>query len=627
MAFTQYTTLDFEEIKANLREYLRANSNFTDFDFEGSNLSVLIDLLAYNTYTTSYNANMIANEAFIDSATLRENVVALARNIGYVPQSRRASTANISFSVDLGSGTTKSTVTLKAGLVAIGDFQNTNYTFAIPEDITSPVKEGVAIFTIDIKQGTFLTKEFVVDASQTNQRFIIPNPFVDTSTLRVKVKDTSTSSTSKSYKLLDNIVGIKTTSEVHLIQEIQDEKYEILFGDGVFGKKLSNGNVVTATYIVCDGSNGNGVANFQFAGKLVDNDGALIVTGISNLNTNRPSRNGSEIESISTIKNLAPRLYSAQYRAVTANDYEALIPTIYPNAESVTAYGGEESDPPQYGVVKIAIKPKSGQFVSDFDKRDLLFKLKSYAVAGIRPEFIDLKYLFIELDSTVYYNSNAVSNVSDLRTKVISTLNDFAKADDLNKFGGRFKYSKAQKIIDDTDNAITSNITKVLMRRNLQADTANFAQYELCYGNKFHNRREGYNIKSTGFTVDGIRGTLYFADTYVSETRGRLFVFRLGINQEPEVVITNAGTVKYDVGEILIDTIRILSTVKPDNVIEIQAIPESNDIIGLKDLFLQLSVANSSITTVEDVISTGADTSGTSFVSTSSFLNGKYIRQ
>lgn len=627
MAFTQYTTLDFEEIKVNLREYLRANSNFTDFDFEGSNLSVLIDLLAYNTYTTSYNANMIANEAFIDSATLRENVVALARNIGYVPQSRRAATSNISFSVDLGSGTTKSTVTLKAGLVAIGDFANTNYTFAVPEDITSPVKEGIAYFTIDIKQGTFLSKEFVVDASQTNQRFILPNPFIDTSTLRVKVKDTASSSTTKNFKLLDNIVGIKTTSEVHLIQEIQDEKYEILFGDGVFGKKLDNGNVVSATYIVCDGANGNGVANFQFAGRLVDNDGALIVTGISEITTNIPSRNGSEIESISTVKNLAPRLYAAQYRAVTANDYEALIPTIYPNADSVTAYGGEESSPPQYGVVKIAIKPKNGQFVSDFDKRDLLFKLKQYAVAGIRPEFIDLKYLFIELDSTVYFNTNAVANVSDLRTKVITSLTDFAKSDDLNKFGGRFKYSKAQKIIDDTDTAITSNITKVIIRRNLQADTANFAQYELCYGNKFHNRRNGYNIKSTGFTVDGIRGTLYFGDSYVSDTRGRLFIFRLGIDQEPEVVVTNAGTVKYDVGEILIDTIRILSTVKPDNVIEIQAIPESNDIIGLRDLFLQLSVANSSITTVEDVISTGADTSGSSFVSTSSFLNGKYIRQ
>ena len=527
----------------------------------------------------------------------------------------------------MGSGTTKSTVTLKAGLVAIGDFANTNYTFAVPEDITSPVKEGIAYFTIDIKQGTFLSKEFVVDASQTNQRFILPNPFIDTSTLRVKVKDTTSSSTTKNFKLLDNIVGIKTTSEVHLIQEIQDEKYEILFGDGVFGKKLDNGNVVSATYIVCDGANGNGVANFQFAGRLVDNDGALIVTGISEITTNIPSRNGSEIESISTVKNLAPRLYAAQYRAVTANDYEALIPTIYPNADSVTAYGGEESSPPQYGVVKIAIKPKNGQFVSDFDKRDLLFKLKQYAVAGIRPEFIDLKYLFIELDSTVYYNTNAVANVSDLRTKVITSLTDFAKSDDLNKFGGRFKYSKAQKIIDDTDTAITSNITKVIIRRNLQADTANFAQYELCYGNKFHNRRNGYNIKSTGFTVDGIRGTLYFGDSYVSDTRGRLFIFRLGIDQEPEVVVTNAGTVKYDVGEILIDTIRILSTVKPDNVIEIQAIPESNDIIGLRDLFLQLSVANSSITTVEDVISTGADTSGSSFVSTSSFLNGKYIRQ
>jgi len=627
MAFTQYTTLDFEEIKVNLREFLRSNSNFTDFDFEGSNLSVLIDLLAYNTYTTSYNANMIANEAFIDSATLRENVVALARNIGYVPQSRRAATANVSFSVDLGAGTSKSTVTLKAGLVALGDFANTNFTFAVPEDITSPVKDGIAFFTIDIKQGTFLTKEFTVDISQTNQRFILPNPFVDTSTLRVNVKDTASSSTIKNYKLLDNIVGITTTSEVHLIQEVQDEKYEILFGDGVFGKKLGNRNVVTATYIVCDGANGNGVANFQFAGRLLDNDGGLVVTGISDISTNIPSRNGSEIESISTVKNLAPRLYSSQYRAVTANDYEALIPTIYSNADSVTAYGGEESTPPQFGVVKIAIKPKNGQFVSDFDKRDLLAKLKQYAVAGIKPEFVDLKFLFIELDSTVYFNTNAVASVSDLKTKVITSLTTFAKSDDLNKFGGRFKYSKAQKIIDDTDTAITSNITKVLIRRNLIADTANFGQYELCFGNKFHNRRNGFNIKSSGFTVDGIRGTLFFADAYVSETRGRLFVFRLGLDQEPEVVITNAGTVEYDVGEILIDTIRILSTVKTDNVIEIQAIPESNDIIGLRDLFIQLSVANSSVTTVQDVISTGADTSGSSFVSTSSFLNGKYIRQ
>ena len=627
MAFTQYTNLDFEQIKASLREYLRANSNFTDFDFEGSNLSILIDTLAYNSYITNYNANMVANEAFIDSATLRENVVALARNIGYVPSSRRSSIANISFSVDLGAGATKSTVTLKAGLVALGNFSNTNYTFAVPEDITSPVDNGIAFFTIDIYQGTYLTKEFLVDGSQTNQRFILPNPYVDTSTIKVKVKDTASSSTQKIYSQVDNIVGIKTTSEIYLLQEVQDEKYELLFGDGVIGKKLSSGNLVSVSYIVSDGVNGNGVSNFAFSGKLVDNDGGLITTGISDIITNQSSRNGAEIENISTIKNLAPRVYASQYRAVTANDYEAIIPTIYSNADSVTAYGGEDASPPQFGKVFISIKPKNGQFISDFDKRQILQKLKNYSIAGIRPELIDLKFLYVELNSTVYYNTNMVTGVSDLKTHITNSLNTYASSSDLNKFGGRFKYSKVQKIIDETDSAITSNITKVIIRRDLEADTANFGQYELCFGNKFHNRREGYNIKSSGFTVDGITGTLYFADAYENETTGRLFIFRLTQTGEPDVVLKNAGTVKYDVGEILIDTIRILSTVRDNNIIEIQAIPDSNDIIGLKDLYVQLSVANSTISTVEDVISTGANTSGTTFVSTSSFLNGKYIRQ
>jgi len=412
-----------------------------------------------------------------------------------------------------------------------------------------------------------------------------------------------------------------------LIQEIQDEKYELIFGDGVIGKKLSNGNVVTTTYIVSDGPNGNGVTNFAFSGKLVDNDGGLITTGVSTITTNQPSRNGAEIESISTVKNLAPRVYASQYRAVTANDYEAIIPTIYSNAGSVTAYGGEDATPPQFGKVFVSIKPKNGQYVSDFDKRLILDKLKSYSVAGIRPELIDLKYLYVELESSVYYNSNMTSSVSDLKTKVTNSLTTYSNSDDLNKFGGRFKYSKTQKIIDETDTAITSNITKVIIRRDLEADTANFAQYELCYGNRFHNRRGGYNVKSTGFQVDGIRGTLYFADQYVNETTGRLFVFRLGTTGDPEVVVTNAGTVKYDIGEIIIDTIRIISTVKDNDIIEIQAIPESNDVIGLKDLYVQLSVPNTTISTIEDVISTGADTSGTRFVSTSSFLNGKYIRQ
>ena len=627
MAFTQYTTLDFEEIKASIRDYLRSNSNFTDFDFEGSNMSILIDTLAYNTYVNAYNTNMVANEAFLDSATLRENIVALARNIGYVPRSRRSSTARISFNIDLGAGQTKSTLTLKAGLVAIGDYQNTNYTFCIPADITNPVVNGICNFTIDIKEGTYLTKEFKVDTSQANQRFIIPNSFVDTSSIVVKVRDTSSSSNTRIWGLVDNIVGIKTTSENYLIQEVQDEKYELIFGDGQLGKRLSNGNVVSVSYITTNGDGGNGVRNFAFAGTIVDNDGVNVTSGISRIITDIPARNGSEIESISTIKNLAPRFYAAQHRAVTASDYETIIPTIYSNTESVVAYGGESADPPQFGKVFISIKPVNGQYVSDFDKRDILNKLKGYSVAGIKAEFIDLKFLYVELMTSIYYNSNSVTSSDDLKTQVINNLATYANSADLNKFGGRFKYSKVQKIIDETSSAITSNITKIKVRRDLEANTSNPAQYELCYGNAFHNRRTGFNIKSTGFNIDGVNGTVYMADEYISETTGRLIFFTIGSDQVPVIIDKDAGTVKYDLGEILIDTVRIVSTIRPDNIIEVEAIPDSNDVLGLKDLYVQLSLDKSTFTPLADVIASGADISGTSFVTTSSFSNGKYYRE
>ena len=627
MAFTQYTQLDFEQIKSTIRDYLRSNSNFTDFDFEGSNMSILIDTLAYNTYINSYNANMIANEAFLDSATLRENIVSLVRNIGYVPKSRRAAQARINFNVDLGTGVTKSALTLKAGLVAIGDYQNTNYTFSLEEDITNPVQNGIANFTVTVKEGTYLTKEFVVDTSQPNQRYIIPNAYVDTSTIVVSVKDTRTSTRSRVWKLVDNIVGSTPTTEQYLIQEVQDEKYELLFGDGQFGKRLENGNVVSVSYITTNGSTGNGVKNFAFAGQLIDNDGVSVSSGISRILTEQSSANGSEIESVSTIKNLAPRFYAAQYRAVTASDYEAIIPTVYPNAESVTAYGGEQSSPPQFGKVFISIKPKNGQFISDFDKRLILDKLKNYGVAGIKPEFIDLKYLYVELNSTIYYNPNAIDSASTVNTLVSDTLSTYSKSDDLNKFGGRFKYSKVQKIIDETNSAITSNITKVKIRRDLVANTSNPAQYELCFGNAFHNRREGYNIKSSGFRLDGVKDTVYMADVYVSETRGRLFFFTIDANQEPTIVNNNAGTVKYDEGEVLIDTVRILSTTRGLDIIEVEAIPDSNDVLGLKDLYVQLSLDSSTITPLSDTVASGADTAGTNFITTSSFSNGKYFRE
>ena len=404
MAFGQYTNLDFDQIKTSIRDYLRANTNFTDYDFEGSNLSIIIDALAYNTYTTAYNTNMAANECFLDSATLRENVVSLARNIGYVPRSRRSSRAKVSFTV---SGLTEtSTLTLNAGIVCNGAGTNTNFIFCIPEDITIPVTNGVAQFNnIEIYEGNFVSQEFTVDTSLFNQKYVLDNSFIDTSTIKVKVKNSSSSTSSVTYQQIDNVIGITSTSAAYLLQEVEDERYELIFGDNVIAKKLSNNNVITVSYITTDGKDGNGASEFSFVGNITNQDGAAINSSLIGLvSTDEKSRDGDDIESISSIKYFAPRIYSSQYRAVTSSDYESVLSYIYPNVESVTAFGGEEMSPPRFGKVFISVKPRNGDFLSDETKRELVQKLKSYAVAGIVPEFVDLKYLYVEVQANPYYN-------------------------------------------------------------------------------------------------------------------------------------------------------------------------------------------------------------------------------
>ena len=627
MAFGQYLNLDFDDIKTSIRDYLRANTNFTDYDFEGSNLSIIIDALAYNTYITAYNTNMAANESFLDSATLRENVVSLARNIGYVPRSRRAARARISFFV---TGLTETvTLTLKAGLICNGAAANTSYIFSIPEDITVNVADGVARFeNIEIFEGLLITQNFTVNTAQFNQRFILNNSFIDTSTLRVKVKTAESSSTSVVHKQIDNIIGINSTSSSFLLQEIEDERYELLFGDGVIGKKLSNENYITATYITTAGKDGNGAAEFSFIGQLRDQDGGSIDAGnISLVNTLEPSRDGDEIESISSIKYYAPRIYSSQYRAVTAADYEGVLAYVYPNVESVSAFGGEEMTPPRFGKVFISVKPRNGDYLSDFTKRDLVQKLKSYAVAGIVPEFIDLKYLYVELESFAYYNTNFADDPNRLKTAISNALTTYSRSIDVNKFGGRFKYSKSQTLIDGVDSSITSNITRVIMRRNLMAEIGKFAQYELCYGNQFHIAESAYNITSTGFRIEGVNDPVYMADEVIDKKQGRIFFFTYAEGGTPNIIKKNAGTVKYDIGEILIDTVNILSTNISNNVVEVQAIPHSNDVVGLRDLYVKFDMTNTSITMVQDIISSGENTSGSRFTRESSYNVPTYIRK
>jgi hypothetical protein len=627
MAFTQFTDLDFDQVKASIKNYLRSNSNFTDFDFEGSNFSVLIDVLAYNTYLTAYNTNMVVNEAFIDSATIRENVVSLARNIGYVPLSRRSAKATVSFIVSNISTSIK-TATLKSGIVCTGDLNNSSYIFSIPEDITVGVSNGQAVFdNIEIYEGTFLTKKFIVDTSLPNQKYILPNPYIDTSTIRVKVKNTSQDTTSEQYNYIDNIIGINSESQIFLVQEISDEKYEIFFGDGIFGKKLSNNNEINVSYIVTNGKNGNGAANFAFSGIIKANDDTDLSGKAQNITTNQSAQNGDDIQSIESVRYYAPRLYSSQYRAVTALDYEALLPSIYPNLESVTAYGGEETSPPQYGKVFLAVKPKNSDYLSESTKETLLQTLKKYSVAGIQPEFVDINVLYVELDSSVYYNSNLVNSVSDLQTKVISSLDSYSSTTDLNKFGGRFKYSKVSSIIDSTSTAITSNITKVKIRRNVGAILNEKTQYLICFENQFNVTNQNYNIRSTGFKINGDGDIVYISDTPNSDLKkGTLFLFSLDSNNNVITKSKNIGEVNYVTGEINIDNINVSSTVLPNNIIEIEAIPYSNDVIAKKSIYLKLDVGKSQISMVKDLISSGENVSGSRFVPEPSYFSEEKVR-
>ena len=626
MAFGQYVNLDFDQIKTSIRDYLRANTNFTDYDFEGSNLSIIIDALAYNTYTTAYNTNMAANECFLDSATLRENVVSLARNIGYVPRSRRSARAKVSFTV---SGLTEtSTLTLNSGIVCNGVGDNTNYIFCIPEDITVAVVNGFAEFNnIEIYEGNFISQNFTVDTSLFNQRYILDNPSIDTSTINVKVKPSESSTATVTYKQIDNIIGITSTSSSYLLQEIEDERYELIFGDNVIGKKLSNQNYITVSYIVSDEKEGNGASEFSFVGNITNQDGAAInPSDISLVTTEEKSRDGDDIESISSIKYYAPRIYSSQYRAVTASDYESVLAYIYPNVESVTAYGGEEMNPPRYGKVFISVKPRNGDFLSDQTKRDLVQKLKSFAVAGIVPEFIDLKYLYVELQTSVYYNTSLITDAENLKTGVSNALTQYSRSIDVNKFGGRFKYSKAVGLIDDVNSSITSNITRVLIRRNLISEIGRFAQYEVCFGNMFHVQEKSYNVVSTGFTIQGVVGTVYLADESIDRDKGRIFFFTYTEGGTPTIIKKNAGTVDYMHGEILIDTVNILSTVIANNVIEIQAIPHSNDVLGLNDLYVKFDMSNTKVNMVQDLIASGENTSGSRFVHVHSYYTPTYTR-
>ena len=640
MPLVNFSNLDFNQIKTSLIDYLKSNSNFTDYDFEGSNLSSILDVLSYNTYITSYNANMVANEVFIDSATLRENVVALARNIGYTPRSRKAAQATISFFIDTSNITpTPSSLTLRKGPVAStsGNFGNQSYVFCILEDITVPIINNIATFNnLKVYQGTRLVNNFTFSSRNLNQRFILPNSGIDTDLISVLVRNNEQSTISTKYNRQDSLFEINQDSKVFFLQEIEDERYELIFGDGIFGKKLEEGNFIEVGYITSNGDSGNGISQFTFAGRITYNRNSteyVITSGISLLTTGLISSGGENIEPVESIKRYAPRIYASQNRTVTANDYETLIPAkIYPETESISVFGGEDLIPPQYGKVFISIKPRSGDFLPNLIKENIKRDLKKYAVAGIVPEILDLKYLYLEINSKIYYDTNLAPSAEYVSSIIQNNTAKYAESTELNKYGARFKYSKFLKTIDESHEAVTSNITTIQMRRDLRVVLNTFTEYQIGFGNEFHiNSMNGYNIKSSALRVSDISQVVYISDIpNTNRETGSLFLFTVPSSNSntPTIVRRNIGNVNYKKGIITLNPINIQAGKIKDGqaIVELSTTPHSNDVIGLQDLYLQLDISSSIFEMVVDSISSGLDPSASSYIQSSSYTNGLLVR-
>ena len=583
---------------------------------------------------------MVANEVFIDSATLRENVVSLAKNIGYTPKSRKAARATISFFIDTSNlSPTPSTITLQKGVVASSSssFGSQSFVFSILEDITVPVIDNTAQFNnISVFEGNLVTSNFTYNARNPEQKFILDNVGIDTDLMTVLVNPSQQSSRSVKYSLQDSLFDVDGNTTVYFIQEVDDERYQIIFGDGIFGKKLDDDNFITANYITSSGDAANGVNNFKFSGRLSYNRNAqsyIVTSGISALTTGIVATGGESIENVESIKKFAPRIYASQNRALTANDYETLIPArIYPETESISVFGGEELVPPQYGKVFISIKPRFGDFLPNLLKENIKSKLKKYAVAGIVPEILDLKYLYIEVDSKVYYNTNLAPSAPAVSSVILNNATKYSESSEMNKYGARFKYSKFLKIIDDSHEAITSNISTVKMRRDLRVVLNTFAEYSIGFGNEFYVRSaSGYNIKSSGFNVAGISEPVYLGDIpNTNRINGSIFLFtvpNIG-SLSPTIVRRNVGTINYVSGIITLNPINIVGGKDKDGVpiIEIEASPLSNDVVGLQDLYLQLDIGGSNFEMVVDEISSGLDPSASNYIVTSSYANGNLVR-
>ena len=613
----EISQLDFDGIKDNLKTFLSQQDEFTDYDFEGAGMNILLDVLAYNTHYLGYNANMLANEMYLDSADQRSSVVSLAKQVGYTPKSATASKATIDVLVNNGSG---ASITMSRGTKFTTTVDGTNYSFVNNADVSISPVDGVYKFSnLDIYEGTYLNYKYTANTSDKDQRFIIPNDNVDTTTLTVKVQESASDSTTNTYTLATGITALDSTSKVYFLQEIENGRFEVYFGDGVLGEAIADGNIVILDYVTCNRDEANGATSFTLSG-TVGGFSNVTITTIDN------AANGSGPESIKSIKYNAPRDYTSQDRAVTAEDYKVLVKSLYANAQSVQVYGGEDAATPDYGKVYISIKAKSGSNLTEVTKTSLVQTLKSYAVASVTPVIIDPETTFITLTTTFKYDSSLTTkDVSTLQTNVLDAVSSY-NTDTLEDFTGMFRYSAVGKTIDGADSSILSNITKIKMYKYITPTLSSGLKYTLSFNNAFynphseHNKSAGGIVSSTGFKINDDSSTNeHFLD---DDGAGNIRVYYLSGTTRIYTSSTY-GTINYTTGEIILTSANITSISNVDGAtstqIRVTVQPDSNDIVPVRNQVLSIDTANSSFTGSVDEIESGSSQAGTGYTTTSSY--------
>ena len=603
--------LDFDTIKSNLKAFLQDQPEFSDYNFEGSGFSVLLDTLAYNTHYLGFNANMVANEMYLDSADVRKNVVSLAKMLGYTPSSAKSPTAVVDITLNNANG---SSVTMDKGTTFSATVDNTEYNFVTNEDIAMSPADGVYKFSnVTLYEGTLVNFKYTVDSTDVDQRFVIPNINADTSTLKVTVQTSISDTTQSVYTLATGLKSLNNTSKAYFLSETDTGKFEVYFGDDILGKKLADGNIVTLDYIVSNLEDANGITNFTAKGSVGGFSDVTVVTKTS-------AQGGSIPETKESIRFNAPLQYTSQDRAVTTTDYETLVRSIYPNATSISAWGGEDDETPVYGVVKIAVKGQSGVPLTNATKLDIVTKLKSYNVASVRPEIIDPIITSVVLVINAKFDKNSTTKTADtLKSEIVDAITDYNK-NILTAFDGVFRYSKVIGIIDDVDNSILSNITNVKIRKSFTPTLSSSTKYDVYFRNAIYNPHSGHEavLSSTGFKISGINNEMFLDDDGVGNVR--LYYLVSGIK-----TVQNAtqGTIDYATGQITINSLDIasISNIRGSvsTVIEVTVSPNSNDVVPVRDQILEIDVGNSIVNVSEDTFVGGSAEAGVGYTTTSSY--------